>query len=83
THKAQQGIFELTWPALPAETFPATGVLPPWALISPHPENLSPDLNQSPTYPNLTALPTAAQARRFDATIAPVSAWPSGTVSPG
>ncbi|MDC8985476.1 type I polyketide synthase, partial [Mycobacterium marinum] len=68
THKAQQGIFELTWPALPAETFPATGVLPPWALISPHPENLSPDLNQSPTYPNLTALPTCPPLVIWDLT---------------
>ncbi|OSC35104.1 hypothetical protein B8W66_23475, partial [Mycobacterium decipiens] len=44
---SRQGLFELTWPALPADTFPTPAVLPPWALVSSHPDDLASTLGQS------------------------------------
>ncbi|WP_264079159.1 SDR family oxidoreductase [Mycobacterium szulgai] len=50
----RDGLFGLHWPALPADTFPPAHPAPSWALITPDPTHLPPELHHLPTYPDLT-----------------------------
>ncbi|WP_428842095.1 SDR family NAD(P)-dependent oxidoreductase, partial [Mycobacterium riyadhense] len=50
----RHSLFQLEWPPLPAQTFPAATISPTWALVTStsHPQLI--DLDDLPTYPDLT-----------------------------
>ncbi|WP_188113172.1 polyketide synthase dehydratase domain-containing protein, partial [Mycobacterium simiae] len=55
------GLFQLDWPALPPDTFPAADAAPTWAVVSDDPERLAPALRHTACHADL-AHPQLAHA---------------------